>query len=670
MRQTRFTVKVLMGICLIPLISSCVDNQRDLFQEAEKIPKDQFFDFNVNQNLTLAIDHCFKEDYPVLFELYDQNPIEENELDGSWKKKDIEPIYRASTDNKGKFNGEITMPSDISEVWLYSDYYGTASPLKFTIGNDRMISFNQDQYIQSKLNAASAVGSRGVTTNNHNYTDDWILLPDADWSDNGRPNNLSPEKNIPPANVLYNVKNVFRKEGGKSIRDNYPEFFEGNMISDLPIQKETEVSLVFVNSTAAWYNTVGYYTYPTGETPSEESITKIIAFPNVSAIYRKGEKGALICGDEVKLKYWNDKTKQYEDKFPAGVTIGWCLQGMGFQNKTEKGNTLGDIVYGQGTRYSTKDLNKPGKDGLKKQRTVALRDTESNQIVAIGFEDNIDMDYSDAIFYIHTAEKDAIDKDVVPPLPIDPEGPSEKDNYTTYSGTLLFEDLWPEQGDYDLNDIMIKYTSKVYKTILTNRVYKVVDEFIPLHRGGYITTGFGYQLHNLSDDDISDITIERPSYASASQYMTGKTESGQSHPTILLFDNMSTFDKKEEEDKKITVTIQLNDVSEKNTLPPYNPFIFTHSDKSRGKEVHMVNYPPTDKADISLLGTGKDVSRPGEGLYYVSEDFMPFALKMPVNDMPIPKEHTRIDESYPKFATWAKSNGTQAKDWYKYPKNK
>ena len=236
------------------------------------------------------------------------------------------------------------------------------------------------------------------------------------------------------------------------------------------------------------------------------------------------------------------------------------------------------------------------------------------------------------------------------------------------SGTLLFEDLWPEQGDYDMNDVMIRYTSKVYKSILTNRVYKIVDEYTPFHRGGYLANGFGYQLHNISNSDVSKITIERPSYAEKSQYMSGDRESGQSHPTILLFDDMLIFNGKEEADRKYTVTIQVNDVSEKSVLPPYNPFIFIESDKTRGKEVHLVKYPPTDKANLSLLGTGKDVSRPDEELYYVSVDLMPFALNMPVVDFPIPEEGVRIDESYPQFATWVKSNGKQSTKWYMYPK--
>ena len=104
------------------------------------------------------------------------------------------------------------------------------------------------------------------------------------------------------------------------------------MISDIPITKDTEVSLVFVNSSAAWYNTVGYYTYPTSEIPTIENIKRILAFPNASPIYKTAGVGALVCGDEVKLKYWNEDTGKFEDKFPKGVTIGW----YGIQKHTFK----------------------------------------------------------------------------------------------------------------------------------------------------------------------------------------------------------------------------------------------------------------------------------------------------------------------------------------------
>ena len=95
------------------LASSCLE-KNDVYV---KIPADQFFDFDLNQKINLSVDYGFKgKDYVVLFDLYDENPIIENE-NGELVKKDISPIYRAATDKDGRFSGEIQIQSALSEVW-------------------------------------------------------------------------------------------------------------------------------------------------------------------------------------------------------------------------------------------------------------------------------------------------------------------------------------------------------------------------------------------------------------------------------------------------------------------------------------------------------------------------------------------------------------------------
>ena len=98
------------------------------------------------------------------------------------------------------------IPADLSEVWLSSDYLATVSPLN----DSRRLLFNQDAYIAT-LRSQTASKTRGVTVNQHTYLKEWHVLPDADWDDSGRPTNLEPKINIPPADVLYNIKYVFRK---------------------------------------------------------------------------------------------------------------------------------------------------------------------------------------------------------------------------------------------------------------------------------------------------------------------------------------------------------------------------------------------------------------------------------------------------------------------------
>lgn len=643
--------KANLAIALVGIListASCLETDRDLYV---KLTKDQYFDFNLNQEVALHIDYAFQaKDYVVLFDIYNENPLEEK-ADGTIGKKEIASLYRAATDGTGKFSGSFQLLADLSEVWLYSDYPGTGSPVKLEI-KDGKISFQQDEYIASILKKGG--NTRAVTPKKHTYPDGWLVL--GDWDEYGTPDYLLPELATPPPSTLYSIKNIYSSTpvGGQYITERFPEFFDGTMTSDVKIIKPTKVNMAFVNSTASWNNAVGYFTYPTHQPPtSVKDIQKILAFPNASTLVKivnkEPTRGALLCNHQVQLKYWDGK--QFHDEFPAGISIGWFLEGMGFER--DKG---GNVVE-KSSRYSIIALNSD-----KKQRTVSLKEKNSTQIIAVGFEDNTDMRYNDACFYLAIEEDGAIDPET-PELPeVDP--PTNIENKFSTFGTLTYEDLWPRTGDYDMNDVMIDYNCTVYKNIVGNRVYKIVDEFIPRHNGGTLETGFGYQLSSLQLGDIKSVTIEGET---SSTYMEGQSlEPGQMHPTILLFDNIASVLQ-----KKFTVTIELNDVLETNVIPPYNPFIFVESNKGRGKEVHLPKYRPTDKADTSLFGTEGDGSRPENDLYYVVSRWlpqMPYAIHLPsIKDFPIPEEFVPIDVNYPDFKKWIASDGRANKDWYKKP---
>ncbi|WP_294612298.1 LruC domain-containing protein [uncultured Bacteroides sp.] len=639
MKQRKMKQLVFVSLVSALTLGSCAD--KDVYQgerKNEPLKPTEVFDFNLMQQVKVSVDYGFTNDYYIIFDLYSQNPMKEE--NDSWiKDESLSPVYSASTDKKGKYSGTIQIPSDITEVWLYSDYLGAVSPVKLSISNGE-ISYNQKAYI-----ASLQAKTRGATAGGYKYLDDWTIMPGIDWDVYGMPNNMEADLSVPPAATLYSIKEIYAKKGGKTIKDFYPEWFEGNITSEIKIIKETELSLVFISSSASWHNVVGYFSYPTGSVPTPDNVQKVIAFPNASPISKTsgGERaGSLLCGNEVKLKYWNSDKKQFEDKFPAGVTIGWCLEGNGFSK--------GDIVkrsYG-GTRYSYSSMNSDNS-----QRVVALRDSETDQLVAIGFEDNTDFDYCDATFYLKIAESGAIDPDGPELPPVDP--PSNVT--TTYKGTLAFEDQWPAQKDYDMNDVMVIYQSTLYRNVLSNKVYKIVDEFTPLHSGGTYICGFGYQLHNLEPDRVRSIDVSGPD--------GWKIETDQSHPTIILFDNIKSV-----LNKKFTVTIELADVELNQVTSPYNPFIFVNG---RNREVHLVNYAPTDKADKSLFNTSDDMSNVDAGIYYITRygeevDIMPFAINLPILDFSIPTEGVKIYDTYPDFIDWVKSKGTSNKDWYKNKK--
>ena len=46
--------------------------------------------------------------------------------------------------------------------------------------------------------------------------------------------------------------------------------------------------------------------------------------------------------------------------------------------------------------------------------------------------------------------------------PTEPEDDSSIAYSIVYKGILAFEDNWPDKGDYDLNDMILKYNSVMY----------------------------------------------------------------------------------------------------------------------------------------------------------------------------------------------------------------
>ena len=602
--------------------------------EPEKPSVEDYFDFNTMQTIKVNIDYGFN-DYLVLFELFDENPTEEPEDGSIIKKENIKGLFKASTDKSGRFSGNVTIPARTEKIWLYSDYLGTVSPIELTI-KDKSISFN---YIASHRDRTRAV----TPVNEFKYPDEYKIL--GDWSESGKPTYLLPKANTPDY-ILYNIKETYSTVKNKYISIVHPEFLENNFSSDIILSKATKIKLVFVNSGAGYKNVVGYYTYPKNETPEENKITKIIAFPNIT----RTDQASIFSRDQVELKYWDGT--QFQDEFPAGVAIGFFLQPNGFSNNN---GTIENPVKGNAwnaTKYSSPNLNYQGE-----KRTIALLDAISTQMVTIGFEDGKDNNFSDATFYLDIEQKDAVEKNTIPDLP-DENAPTPDDNVQTTFGTLTYEDKWPEEGDYDMNDVMIDYESTIYKTLATNKITKIIDKFTPRHNGGIYNNGFGYQLTNITYTDVKSITIEGPERSTF--IGNDNMESGQTYPTVLLFDNIKNVI-----GKTYTVTIEIANADYNKLIPPYNPFIICSTDQGRGKEVHLVNYPPTDKADNNLWSTGEDASQPEHNLFYVSNDNMPFAIHLPdVKDFPVPAEKVRITTAYPGFAEWVRSSGAQNKDWY------
>ena len=120
MNKIFFTKRTSILLLAISLFSSCME--KDVYQGDKNTPLNptEVFDFSLTKEVKLNVDYGFTNDYYIIFELYNQNPMKEE--NNSWiKDEKLSPINAASTDKKGQYSGKITNPSDIPEICIYSD---------------------------------------------------------------------------------------------------------------------------------------------------------------------------------------------------------------------------------------------------------------------------------------------------------------------------------------------------------------------------------------------------------------------------------------------------------------------------------------------------------------------------------------------------------------------
>ena len=244
-------------------------------------------------------------------------------------------------------------------------------------------------------------------------------------------------------------------------------------------------------------------------------------------------------------------------------------------------------------------------------------------------------------------------------------------------GTLAYEDLWPGKGDYDFNDLVIDYQFEI-TTTTSNYVESMVGTFVIKAVGATLENGFGFQL--ASGITPSDLTVS--GYSLKENIITlesNGTESGQTIPTIIVFDNAFQemthpgtgigINTTEGAPYVTPITLTINIVFEPDTytyndldISSFNPFIFVNLDRT--VEVHLPNYAPTALADQALFGTANDNSDPGSNRYYKTENNLPWAINI-YESFDYPKEKQQIVWAYLKFAEWAENNGATFQDWYK-----
>ncbi len=239
-------------------------------------------------------------------------------------------------------------------------------------------------------------------------------------------------------------------------------------------------------------------------------------------------------------------------------------------------------------------------------------------------------------------------------------------------GTLAFEDHWPFKGDYDFNDMVINYR---FTAVLnsSNRAIRMRIGLVIAAAGASYQNGFGIALP-MDASQIASVTGS--SLTGNIISLDGKgLEQGQSQAVIIAFDNAlaelgggSIINTDEGRSyvtpRQLDIVVEFTEPIEAAIVanPPFNPFIFINGD--RGRELHLRDQLPTDLANDSLFGTSEDRTQIAQGVTYVSEDNVPWAIDI-IHNFRYPLEKTRIDRGYNHFVPWGQSNDAIYRDWYK-----
>lgn len=651
-RTLKLCAMILVGI-ISALTISCKDHN-DIYQGPPIEEPKEFndFDYATEQDVTLQISYKNMGgiEASVDFEVYDQMPVEETEYTFV-KKEGIEPIHADRTENDGTYNKKLRLPGYTKTLYIYTHAFYARTLLIANVENGVAMATDEVK----NEGRAVARGSRAKG----NYCvpvrkEGWHEFLGSYDSQNGYINykytgELAYTKK--ETGWLYNIhSNVI------NVKKECPPEYRAN--TDMFISEPAEIAVTLLGGNTCWNSSMGYYYYKEGEAPASlQEANVILIFPNTqdgkwnNNINAASRTKGVDRGTSVQLMYYPNIAKGSKEgattAFPAGYRIGFVLatngwtgriSGFGDDKKYRAATSKGLSVNNNGNKY-----NQP--------RTAIYRYKQDNiNAVMFSFEDHTDDEnFSDVVFTLKSNPIDAIE-----------DIPEVSDNTTTaktLKGVYAFEDLWPNEGDYDMNDVLIvSHYEKKYDASPQNKgIYEESFIFKTLENKATNQNGLGFTLVNDASSSEISLTIDGQ-----------KADFEQHEKVFLLTDNV-----KKHMGKEYKLTLKYKEAIKNKKEASNKPFIWKQSENGNW-EVHIAQEEPTTLVNKDYFGKQDDRSQLGKGIYYVREGNYPFAFFLSgATEIDISKvldsenESKAISELYPSYNDWVISGGTKNQDWYK-----
>ena len=253
--------------------------------------------------------------------------------------------------------------------------------------------------------------------------------------------------------------------------------------------------------------------------------------------------------------------------------------------------------------------------------------------------------------------------------------------------TVVFEDNWPFEGDYDMNDLVANLRTSIYYTDKKATLVNISGQLTAV--GAAYHNGFGIRLPDVLRDQVDEdginYTINDRKVVNYSPLEAGRYEA----IFILAYNTWSyvsagedcTFYRTEEGcgsdvQMRFNLTIPFKEPIDTDISGIFDPFLFAtpgawhgdHFDTPPGRsyEIHLKNHHATEAFNYKFMnGSGQDASNPDNKHFFQTTNGLPWAMEVG-NEWKYPKEYRDVTHAYPKFPSYVRSDGEENPSWYTF----
>lgn len=229
-----------------------------------------------------------------------------------------------------------------------------------------------------------------------------------------------------------------------------------------------------------------------------------------------------------------------------------------------------------------------------------------------------------------------------------------------YFATIMFEDLFPKEGDYDFNDLVTNYKYECHLSGRTKRMTKLILTMRVNALGGVLEYYPGIRLDGIVTDKYDKMSVTGGYYTLESFpdrqgemcfLIKGMSDKPAGCQFLNTLRSEKIIPKSELKTIVITILFKENNAPKLSELKSFDIFLISDDLEihERGEEPAKCHYPTfSDQGDE----------------YYCNKRNLVWSFTVPI-EIPHAVERSNFLLAYPQFKGWAESAGATNKNWYR-----